>query len=536
MYLHFALVGLLLLFAVKWYQQSRGHRYPPVCQFKPELNYVLGNLLSIPLEYPWTHFAKIARSGDDAIYYHGLGNSILVLNSLESIHDLLINKGNTYSSRPFFVVASELMDLVKSTAFIPFGRRWRLHRKFSRIALNPGMVREYEGALSGVSTLLTKSLRQTPEAFVDHVRFAKINISLRAAGRVIMSTIYGIDVHSAEDQYISIAELAMDMISKAVIPGAYLVDLIPAMKYLPKWIPFTAFHQVGSRGRVLVAELIQKPFEHVKAGIIFGYEVAGTAKPSFTKDVLTKGEFQAERKTDDEFETTLKWASASIIVLTVVARVVAGQEVVSSSILNMIMAMATNPDKLKIAQVELSKVVGSRLITVDDRDHLPYVHAIIKETLRWHPPLPMAIARSSIEDDTYRGYLIPKNTIIIPNIWYLHYRFGFSIATQIFPRAIAHATDMEYPPEKFVPERFLGNNPPIDPSTYCFGFGRRYGQPVPRASKLIQPRICPGRMLAENAVFLMTANILKSFDIKQSVDKTGRTVPIRVQYSSGLVS
>lgn len=68
------------------------------------------------------------------------------------------------------------------------------------------------------------------------------------------------------------------------------------------------------------------------------------------------------------------------------------------------MAMATHPDKLKIAQRELDSIVGfDRLPTMDDRETLPYVHAIVKETLRWHPPLPMNIARSSIKDDSYQG-------------------------------------------------------------------------------------------------------------------------------------
>ncbi|KAG6825741.1 hypothetical protein H0H92_002603, partial [Tricholoma furcatifolium] len=486
-------------------------RYRPARPPGPYAYPLFGNLLSVPLNYPWKSFAALKNYGD-VVYYHGLGNSILVLNSMESISDLLVKKGNTYSSRPYLVVACELMSLVESTAFIPFGRQWRLHRKFSRIALNRDMVKRYEGTLSGIANALTKALQQNPAAFTDHVRLYDMFILVyahthqftidSAAGQVIMSTIYGIDVRSAEDQYISAAEAAMDVISKAVLPGAFLVDLIPAsvqdathsilpVKHLPKWLPFTDFHDVGHRGRILIADLIQKPFDYVKGGI-----ETGSAQPSFTLDVLTKDDFAIEREKDKSFETTLKWASASMYA--------AGQEVISSSVLNMILAMATNQDKLSLAQAELKKVLGSRSPSMEDRDNLPYVKAIIKETLRWHPPLPMAIARSSIADDSYRGYMIPKNTTIIPNIW-----------------AIAHAPDDEYPPETFAPERFLRQTPAIDPATYCFGFGRR---------------VCPGQMLAENAIFLMTANVLQSFDIKPCVDENGTVIPIEVKYSSGLVS
>ncbi|KAH9481980.1 Cytochrome P450 monooxygenase 74 [Psilocybe cubensis] len=375
--------------------------------------------------------AKQPPGPRDIVYYKGLGNSILVLNSLESMQDLLVKKGNVYCSRPYFVVASELMDLVNSTAFTPFGPRWRLHRKFARAALSPSAVKSYESTLAEVASRLNASFLENPDDFCDHVRLA--------AGGVIMGTIYGITVRSAEDPYIKIAESAMNIISKAVIPGAFIVDLVPALKYLPAWIPFATFHQVGRRGRTMVAELICKPFEYVKSEI--PKQEAGTAQPSFTADVLTHEELKMEWGNDAEYEEALKWASASMY-----------------AVLNMIMAMATNPEKLKLAQGELDRIVGpNRKPNIKDRDNLPYIHAIIKETLRWHPPLPMDIARSSIDDDYYRGFFIPKNTTVIPNVW-----------------AIAHAPNKIYPPETFAPERFLEDNPALDPSAYCFGFGRRY--------------------------------------------------------------
>ncbi|KAG7090687.1 hypothetical protein E1B28_009784 [Marasmius oreades] len=400
--------------------------------------------------------------------------------------DLLVKKGNLYCSRPYFVVACELMDLINSTAFAPFGKRWRLHRKLARVALSPEALREYEGTLMTIAAILNRSLAESPADFINHARLA--------AGRVIMSTMYGISVDSAQDPYIVRAEAAMDMISKAVIPGAFLVDLIPALKHVPRWFPFTRFRTVGETGRSLVAELVAKPFQYVKDEI-----AAGTTVPSFTKDVLTKNELQSERETDEAFEHAVKWAAASMYA--------AGQEVISSSILNMIMALALNPQILRRAQVEIDLVVGrQRDPTLGDQDSLPYIHAIVKETLRWHPPLPMDIARASTADDVYLGYFIPKDTIVIPNIW-----------------SLSRAPDPDYPPEEFHPERFLGGraHEPLPPSEYCFGFGRR---------------ICPGRGLAENAIFLMTASIVAAFDIEPAIDAVGQKIPIQVQYSSGLVS
>ena len=53
--------------------------------------------------------------------------------------------------------------------------------------------------------------------------------------------------------------------------------------------------------------------------------------------------------------------------------------------------MALNRDKLKLAQEELDRVIGAdRLPNIGDRPHLPYVDAVIKETMRWHPALPLS--------------------------------------------------------------------------------------------------------------------------------------------------
>lgn len=61
-----------------------------------------------------------------------------------------------------------------------------------------------------------------------------------------------------------------------------------------------------------------------------------------------------------------------------------------ATVLTCIMAMALYPEALRKAQAELDRVVGTeRMPTIDDRGSLPYVNAVIKETMRWHPALPL---------------------------------------------------------------------------------------------------------------------------------------------------
>lgn len=62
-----------------------------------------------------------------------------------------------------------------------------------------------------------------------------------------------------------------------------------------------------------------------------------------------------------------------------------------STVLNFIMVMALHPQIQQRAFEELAGVVGrERLPTVTDRDKLPYLSAVIKETMRWSPVLPLS--------------------------------------------------------------------------------------------------------------------------------------------------
>jgi len=123
--------------------------------------------------------------------------------------------------------------------------------------------------------------------------------------------------------------------------------------------------------------------------------------------------------------------------------------------------MILNPKAMKKAQEELDRVVGKgELPDFSHKDNLPYIDALVKELLRWSPPLPIAVPNLATQDDIYRGYFIPAGATVIQNVW----------ATCRDPKV--------YPdPETFNPDRFLKNgkiNPLVfNPEDRVFGAGRR---------------------------------------------------------------
>ena len=91
----------------------------------------------------------------------------------------------------------------------------------------------------------------------------------------------------------------------------------------------------------------------------------------------------------------------------------------NSTLNSFFLAMARNTDIMRTAQRQLDGVLGGgRLPDHSDIDDLPYIVAIVKESLRWAPPAPMGTTRRLMKDDVYRGMFIPRGATMVENIWW----------------------------------------------------------------------------------------------------------------------
>ena len=170
--------------------------------------------------------------------------------------------------------------------------------------------------------------------------------------------------------------------------------------------------------------------------------------------------------------------------------------------------MIAFPKVQRRAQVEIDAVVGrnlgrNRLPTFADAPRLPYVCAIIKEILRWRPGLPFGAPHVATEEDWYEGMYILKGTVCIANIWHCNH-----------DRAV-FGDDAD----EFRPERHLDENGELRPGPFgtnqagfvTFGFGRR---------------ICVGKDLATESLFINTVRILWATNLERTRDENGLEVPL----------
>ncbi|KDQ54011.1 hypothetical protein JAAARDRAFT_113130, partial [Jaapia argillacea MUCL 33604] len=447
---------------------------------------LIGNLLDIPKDYMWLKFEEHCKNYGDVVSLQVLGKTMILLGSAEAVSEVLEKRSSIYSDRVRLPMIIELMKWDRVFSLMRYGPQWREYRRVFHQHFNQLAVHKYQDVQARESRAFLRRLLEKPEDFYDHIRLAFT--------ATILDIIYGITVKDNKDKFVTTSEAAVESASRAAVPGAFLVDFIPILKYVPAWFPGAGFKRKAEEWRQLKDRFINEPFDVVK-GALYN----GSAVPTSIAKTLLQS---LPEENTDEAEIRARNVAAIAYVVTDVSKTTA-------SIRVLFLALITHPDVQKRAQAELDAVVGSsRLPEFSDRDQLPYIEALMKETLRWLPITPLAVPHASTEDDVYNGYLIPKGSIIFGNAW-----------------SILH-DPVAYPePEKFKPERFLKDgklNPEVrDPNVAAFGFGRR---------------ICPGRHLSDNGMYSIVSSLLSVFDIGPPLNERGEPVLITPEMSPGIIS
>ncbi|KAG5350454.1 hypothetical protein C0989_010974, partial [Termitomyces sp. Mn162] len=217
-----------------------------------------------------------------------------------------------------------------------------------------------------------------------------------------MSVTYGIDVLPENDPYIAIAETAMHGMSEATIPGRFLVDFIPLLKYVPAWMPGVDFQRKAKAWRDCTMQLVENPFAVVQQKLAKGEAM----EPSFVSYCL--GNMDSSGGDIDVQQRIIRDTAASLYE--------AGSDTTVSALNTFVLAMVCHPEVQRKAQTELDSVLPpGHLPDFSDEQALPYLSAIIKEVLRSIYPDP----------DTFNPDRFMKDGKLNPDIRDPSMAFGF---------------------------------------------------------------------------------------------------------------
>ncbi|KAI0258891.1 cytochrome P450 [Gloeopeniophorella convolvens] len=445
--------------------------YPPGPRRIP----ILGNFLQMPMCEEWAVYKRWSdESGSDIVHVDVLGSHIVILNSMKAARELLESRSSIYSDRPPLVALLEFLGMTYNIGFLPYGKHWRHLRSKFDSHFNAKAAKGYELLEQRAAHRLFRSLLAKPDDFPQHLR--------HMAGQIILSIAYGIDVSPENDPYVASAEDALKGMAFASSNEALLYGIIPWLKHIPSWFPGAGLKRGALRASSAATGSIERPYNEVKAALD-----NATAAPSVAATMIST--LGSSPTTEDVF------ASKAVPGVMYIA----GADTTVSAMLTFMLAMLKYPEVQRKAQAEIDRVVGtSRLPDFTDHDALPYVDAVLKETLRWHPIVPLAVPHYTTQSDIYDGYFIPAGTTIIGNSW------AMLRDPEVFPE-----------PDKFIPERWLSPDAPHFPDQ-TFGFGRR---------------VCPGRHMARSSVWMTISGILAAFDLNPV-----KGSPLDEEYSSGIVA
>lgn len=425
-------------------------------------------------------YADMSRElNSDVIALNILGQAVVVLNSATVTTELMEKKSSIYSGRAQIPVVSDedMMDWGKSISFLEMGERWRHGRRMLHEALHKGVMHQYHpNQEKHIQILLSRLLDSPPtlEKFRDELNFA--------IGSGLIYATYGYTPKSPQDEWLKAAQDAIEHIVYAAQPAAFLVNFIPALKYLPDWLPGMSWKRVINGWRAHKDYIASAPYNWTKEQMAIG-----DAVPSILQKILSA---LPESTPNPEDEPYIEMLAATMFS--------AGTDTTVASGMYFILAMVRHPEVSIKIQVELDRVLGNaeRLPRVEDRERMPYVRSTVLEVLRWQPVSPLALPHSTLDDDQYKGYHIPKGSIVMGNTW-----------------AITRDASIYPDPERFNPDRFLDPQVPPAPS---FGYGRR---------------VCPGSQFAESNLFLLISSLMYVFDIRRAVDETGKEIIPEVNIS-----
>ncbi len=81
---------------------------------------------------------------------------------------------------------------------------------------------------------------------------------------IILKSMYGIDITPEDPKYVPLLHGALEAPTEALLPGSFLVENIPVLQYVPAWVPGAGFQKKFARWRLLVADMLNRPFADAK--------------------------------------------------------------------------------------------------------------------------------------------------------------------------------------------------------------------------------------------------------------------------------
>lgn len=395
---------------------------------------------------------------------HKLG---IIVSSPNLAREVLKDHDITFANRDVPDVARIAAYGGSDIAWSPYGPEWRMLRKVCVLKMLSNST------LDSVYELRRREVRNII-AYIYSKHGSPINVgeqTFLTILNVVTSMLWGGTVQGEERGSLG-AEFRRVVADMTELVGApNISDFFPALA------------RFDLQGLVKKMSGLAPKFDQIFDRMIekqLSIDALGDRAGASSKDFL---QFLLKVKDEGDVKTPLTMTHIKALLMDMV---VGGSDTSPNAIEFAFAEVMNKPEVMRKAQDELDRVVGKDNIVEESHIHkLPYLHAIMKESLRLHPVLPLLIPHCPSETCTIGGFSVPKGARVFINVWAVH-----------------RDPSIWENPLEFKPERFLNSKFDYSGSDFNylpFGSGRR---------------ICAGIAMAERMFLYFLATLLHSFDWK----------------------
>jgi len=452
---------VLIIHCVKWLSSHKRSCKPPGPLAWPIIGHIHLLYTNRPLHQTLCDLAQ--RYGHIMLLKLG-ARMILVVSSSELARECLSSHDMNFASRPRSAAAEHMGYDCKMLGLDPYDQRCRnLRRICTSQLLSPSRVESSQHIRKEELSKLVRGLFEScTQMGIRDEGSAVVNVR-----SMMVDLIFGTIVRSIlpDKSYISSAgevEELKEMINTHVqLLGAFIVR---------DYIPFLGWLDLQGCEREM--KMFSRRRDEILQRVTDKYRLCMKESDDSLMDVLIR---LVDKAQDND----------TIVKATIVSLITAGTDTSANTAEWAMTSLLQCPEVLKKAQEELDAVVGrERMLDESDLPNLKYLEAIVKETLRLYPAVPLLLPHMAAAPCTVGGYYVAGGTELLLNAWSIHRD------PAIWER-----------PLDFEPERFMKSASPDVNGHDCkyipFGYGRR---------------ACPGMRVAMRMLQLTVGRLVQSFD------------------------
>ncbi|XP_056261444.1 cytochrome P450 2K1-like isoform X1 [Seriola aureovittata] len=384
-----ALVVLLLVYLVSTFifsSQEKG-KNPPGPKPLP----LFGNLLQLDLDRPYNTLLKLSKKYGSVFTVYFGPKKVVVLAGYKTVKEALVNRAEEFGERDPMQIAK---DFNKGHGVLwSNGDSWRDMRRFALTNL-----RDFGMGKKACEDKITEECEHLIEVFKKSKgeTFDTTQPMNYAVSNIICSIVYGSRFEYDDTEFTSLVDRTNRNIQLAGSPSIQVYNLFP---WIGRWIATKKeFNKLTDANKKQNLQLFRRLRETLNPQMCRGFVDAFLVRKQHLEESgITNSHFHNEN-----------------LMNTVLNLFAAGTDTTATTLRWGLLLMAKYPKIQDQVQEELSRVIGSRQVQVEDRKNLPFTDAVIHETQRLANIVPMALPHKTSQDVTFQGYFIKKGTTVYP--------------------------------------------------------------------------------------------------------------------------